>query len=167
MKNSNVTANAQTEQPLELLNLHHTLDAHVYQAKKMLHGDQFTDEVEMAAGRQLAMASSRNPNKISAKAYIWGFHIAIPEKPLQELFKATDVTSAIIGLAGAGFGAGGVPPIAIIAGFLTGILEVEKSVISAIDGGKGVYLSWSWLQVPFMFAPPYAGIQPVITRIKR
>ncbi|MGH1433049.1 MAG: hypothetical protein ACRBG0_01170 [Lewinella sp.] len=167
MENLSRVVNAPKEQSLELLNNHHTLDAHMYQAMKMLHGSEFSEEIDMAAGRQLSMSRSRNLNKISAKAYIWGFHIAIPEKPLQELLKATDITAAVIALGGAGFGAGGVPPIAAVAAVLAGIIGLERAVIQSIDGGKGVYLSWSWIQVPFMFSPPYVGVQPVITRIKR
>ncbi len=158
--------NELAEQPLELLNLHHTLDTYMYQGMKMLQGDQFTEKIKMPEGRQFSLSSHHNPNKISAKAYIWGFHIVIPEKPLQELYKAADITAALNALIGAGFGAGGVPPAAIVIGFLVGILEVEKAVIQAIDRGKGVYLSWSWLQVPAMSTPPFVGIQPIITPIK-
>lgn len=106
-----------------------------------------------------------NSDKITAHAYWWGFHIAIPEGPLKKMETATDVGKVITGAVGVGFGIAGIPPVAVCIGILVAVWGVESIAIKAADHGKGVYLSWIWPQVPFAVVPPYVQSLPLPTAI--
>jgi len=153
-------------QPLSLINTHQAIDAQMYQAIKQLKGPDSLPKVKLSEGRLPYLESSQvDSGSITAAAHWWGFNITVPEGPLQTIYKASDFVVAITELAGAGFGIGGVPPVAVCAAVLGAFIEVEKLAIEAIDDGNGVYFSWTWLQIPFMVVPPFIGAQPVVTPI--
>ena len=118
---------------------------------------------ELAMGTH-GIAAAASDDKITAHAFWWGFHIRIPEKPLKDIETASDVAKAVTGAIGTGFGAAGVPPVAIMIGVIVAVWSVMGFVIKGIDQGKGIYLSWTWLQVPAMLAAPAAAM-PVPTAI--
>lgn len=101
---------------------------------------------------------------ITAQTYFWGFHIVIPEAAWNELKKAKDVATSFTSLAGSGFGVAGCPGLSAIAFIMGGIMTAESAVASAVDQGKGIYLSWTWFQVPLMMANPLNAL-PLPTAI--
>ncbi|MFK8186392.1 MAG: hypothetical protein AB8B99_23700 [Phormidesmis sp.] len=111
------------------------------------------------------MSAIVNSNKITAEAFWWGFHIVIPESALKKIENASDIGKVISGLMGAGFGMAGIPPVAICISIITAVWGVESAAIKKADHGKGVYLSWVWPQVAFIWAPPYVQSLPLPTAI--
>jgi hypothetical protein len=104
----------------------------------------------------VAQAQAAVPEYITAEAFWWGFHVEIPEAPLKTLMTVGSVLKAIGGVGTAGTsgvmliaGASTPPGVVIIAG-IAAAFAVETAAINIADHGKGVYLSWTWLQVPMM-----------------
>lgn len=112
--------------------------------------------VNANVGLAQAQVAVATPEYITAEAFLWGFHVEIPEAPLKTLMNASNIIKAIsaVGTAGAGgvaliAGASTPPGVVIIAG-IAAAFAVESVAINIADHGKGVYLSWTWFQVPLL-----------------
>lgn len=113
----------------------------------------------------VANAAVATPNaSITSEAFWWGFHVVIPEPCLNGIAGAKNVGDAIGGFLGAGASLAGVPPAAVLVLAIGAAYTLETALITAVDKGNGVYLSWSWVQVPALFLVPAAAL-PVPTPI--
>lgn len=106
-----------------------------------------------------------NSDAITAHAFDWGVQLVVPRQPLRALYKAFVIVHEFGAMAGEGFDKSGVPNAAAVAMTLAVLLQHDRSTMKRIDEGQGIYLNWSWLQVPLMACPAYEGLEPVYTPI--
>ncbi len=88
---------------------------------------------------------------IRAKAFWWGYHFVIPESAMDEFTSIGNVISTFMALGGSVIAASGgslAPVVAIVAAYAA----AELAIMQAIDQGKGVYLSASWVS-PALIVP--------------
>lgn len=101
---------------------------------------------------------------VSTEAFWWGFHIVFPEPTLKLLLSGAGVTSTLAGAFAAVPAVAAVPPAAFLVVAAAAAFALEGIAIAAIDQGNGVYLSWSWVQVPMLVGCPALAL-PVPTAI--
>ena len=110
----------------------------------------------------------------------WGLVLVVREPAVKYLQGGGQITGSVLGGIGGAAGLTGLAaassllgPLGIIAGAVLAIvgaaLGIYSAVISMMDQGKGVYLTWTWAQfVPFLVPPlipnPMYGL-PVVTPI--
>lgn len=81
---------------------------------------------------------------ITAEAFWWGYHFVVPESAMKDFTKAGDVTASFMALGGAAIAASGgslAPAVGVVAAYVA----AELALMKAVDKGKGVYLSASWV----------------------
>lgn len=96
--------------------------------------------IRLSEGEGLAAAEERD-DVITARAFWWGWHLRVPHSQVEPLINGVDDVSAIIDVA-----LHLVPEVGeIVALVLKLYVTVMAGVIKAVDKGKGVYLSQTWL----------------------
>ena len=163
-KFSEVYGKFPNEYNIEQQNKLNKLNNLLVQEKSSIRNILESTSVEEDRKVSLLSAVAGNSDKITAHAYWWGFHVVIPEKALKDITTASDITKVVGGLIGVGFGALGIPPVAVIVGAIVIAFGIEGIAIKAVDQGKGVYLSWTWLQIPALALGPEAAL-PLPTAI--
>ena len=101
--------------------------------------------VAEAAEAHSELGPASTNNKIIARAFWWGWHLEIPQAALDTIKNVHDVVGylltgglTIIGLA--------LPPVAVMAVLVGSVLIIHRKIIDEVNQGKGVYLSWLWVQ---------------------
>jgi hypothetical protein len=85
---------------------------------------------------------------ITAEAHWWGFQIFIPEPIMKQLATASSLFSTILGLLTPVL----VGPLAAVLVIVAGYVAAELAAMKAVDKGKGVELSATWL-APVVLVP--------------
>jgi len=92
-------------------------------------------------------AVARGP--ISAQGFVWGFSIYVPESEMQALLAGGAALATLTGAVGAALsGTWAAPFIALLAAYIA----AELAWMKAIDKGRGVAVSMSWV-APGIFVP--------------
>ena len=134
------------------------------QNNKAAIGD-LTKSLAAESELKFEIEGTNNP-QMGLNGFWWGFHVWFNEPLLRKIYDGVDATAALAGLGGLTATATGIGiPVAICLGFLAAVLELLKSAMKLVDQGKGVYLSWTWLQVPFFLLPPNPADLPLPTAI--
>ncbi|MEB3278791.1 MAG: hypothetical protein VKK42_07680 [Lyngbya sp.] len=100
-------------------------------------------------GETLNVAAGQE--KITAAAFWWGYHFVIPEAVMKEFSKVSDVVAAFMAYGGSLIAASGgtlAPLVAIVAAYVS----VQLALMQAVNQGKGVYLSATWIS-PVILVP--------------
>ena len=101
-------------------------------------------------------------DKLVVRAFWWGWHIEVPQKILEKIRNGTTLAEIIAGGLFAVIGAA-CPPIGIAGAAALFVIGAHGAIIDVVNEGKGVYLSWLWLQV---IPPAPTAALPVPTPIK-
>jgi len=133
-----------------------------------------------AAPTGLTIKSVKEPDTIPPEALNaveflvkpWGLVLVVREPAIKYLQGGGTISASALGGIAAVAGVTGPAGIvvALIVGICAAALGIFSGVISIMDQGKGVYLTWTWAQfIPFLVPPlipnPMYGI-PVVTPIK-
>jgi len=89
-----------------------------------------------------------NPPTINV--FWWGIQFVVEEPALKYVLSIDGIAGAVEGFLAAA--AAAAPPADLIVGALALYFAVEAAVITAVDQGKGVYLSMTWI-APGLFLP--------------
>lgn len=144
-------------------------------AEAVAYAKQHEQEMEKALKwaqetlRHHAAGIPQGSPAIGAQSFWWGFHFWLNEPLLKKCYGGTDLLLALDGATGLAAAASVISaPVAPVAGALAVVLETGKAAVELADEGKGVYLSWTWPQLPALLAPEIAGpaALPLPTPIK-
>lgn len=103
----------------------------------------------------------------------WGFVLAVREPAVKYIQGGGNIAAGVAGGAGALAGLGGLAaassalgPLGITVGVIAGIIAAELAVVGGVitmmDQGKGVYLTWTWVQVlPFLNITQLPIVTPI------
>ena len=109
-----------------------------------------TDVQNILPRKTLAVASGQ---VITAEAFWWGYHFVIPEAAMKDFSSVGNVVTAFMALGGSVIAASGgalAPLVAIVAAYAA----AELVLMQAIDKGKGVYLSATWISPALIIPTP-------------
>lgn len=156
---------------VDLLKKMKALEPLLSQQKDFISSIVESSPFEYNHSENAGIALAAGQSQITARAFWWGFHIEISDSALKALLEAGDITKLILGtgtlgqlIAVYGFGVAGVPHIAAMVTILALTLLVYGYALKTMNQGKGVYLSWSWLQVAYIPIMPWA-VLPVPTPV--
>jgi VIT1/CCC1 family predicted Fe2+/Mn2+ transporter len=104
-------------------------------------------EAALVASTRAAAAKSAQPH-ITAEAHWWGYQIFIPEKVMQQLKEAPSLLATITALLTPVL----VGPLLPVLGIIVGYVAAEFAAMKAVDKGRGVELSATWV-APVVLVP--------------
>lgn len=105
-------------------------------------------EAILTASTRVEAAARAEPH-ISAEAHWWGYKVFIPEKIMQEFLEAKNLVETIAALLAPVVA---IPALTPVVGIIAGYIAVKLTAMKAVDKGKGVELSATWV-APVVLVP--------------
>ncbi|EAW36439.1 hypothetical protein [Lyngbya sp. PCC 8106] len=90
---------------------------------------------------------------ITAAAFWWGYHFVIPEAVMKEFSKVSDVFAAFMAYGGSLIAASG-GTLASLVAIVAAYVSVQLVLMQAVNQGKGVYLSATWISPVILVSTP-------------